>query len=151
MVEQRTENPWVSGSILLSDKKIKSKMKLFCNLTSKLKTSIQLQQKYTLLPQNSFYFRFLKLLFFEGIISRVYLTNSNKLKVYLKYDSRGTPCFKKINFLSTPGKSSYMSYKEMTKFAHGLGTIVISTNKGLLSHHSCIKLKIGGTALCYIV
>jgi ribosomal protein S8 len=44
-----------------------------------------------------------------------------------------------------------MSYNELTKISLGVGTIVISTNKGLMSHNSCIKLKLGGTALCSII
>lgn len=126
-------------------------MKLFCNLTSKLTTSIQSNQSYVVLPKNTFYLKFLKLLFLEGFVSRIVTTNSGKLKVFLKYSSNGTPSFKEISFLSTPGKICYMSYKELTKVASGVGIIVISTNKGLMSHNSCVKLKIGGTALCYII
>jgi len=126
-------------------------MKLFCNLTSKLKTSIQSHQSYVILPKNIFYLKFLKLLFLEGFISRIVPISSDKLKVFLKYSSNGTPSFKEIKFLSKPGKISYISYKELTKVALGVGLIVVSTNKGLMSHHSCVKCKIGGTALCYII
>jgi small subunit ribosomal protein S8 len=126
-------------------------MKLFCNLTSKLKTSIQSHQSYVILPKNIFYLKFLKLLFLEGFISRIVPISSLKLKVFLKYSANGTPSFKEIKFLSKPGKISYVSYNELTKAALGVGLIVVSTNKGLMSHHSCIKFKIGGTALCYII
>lgn len=126
-------------------------MKLFCNLTSKLALSIRSNQSYVILPKNTFYLRFLKLLFLEGFVSKIITTNSGKLKVFLKYSSKGMPSFKEIKFLSTPGKNCYMSYEELTKVALGFGIIVISTNKGLMSHNSCIKLKMGGTALCYII
>lgn len=126
-------------------------MKLFCNLTSKLKTSVQSHKSYVLLPKNTFYLKFLKLLFLEGLISRIVSTTSGKLKVILKYSSNGTPSFKEIKFLSTPGKISYMSYTQLAKASSGVGLIIISTNKGLMTHHSCIKFKIGGTALCYII
>jgi len=125
-------------------------MKLFCNLTSKLQTSVRSHKNFILLPNNKLYHRFLKLLFLEGFLSKVLLTNSGKLKVYLKYSASGAPSFKKIKFLSKPGKFCYLSYKELTKMSTGVGIIVLSTNKGLLNHHSCIKRKLGGTALCFI-
>lgn len=125
-------------------------MKLFCNLTSKLQTSIQSHQNYVILPKNTLYFKFLKLLFLEGFISSIVLHGSEKVKVNLKYSSNGIPSFKKIKFLSKPGKNCFMSYNELSKLALGVGLVVVSTNKGLMSHHSCIKLKLGGTALCYI-
>lgn len=126
-------------------------MKLFCNLTSKLKTSVQSGQGSVLFPKNTFYLKFLKLLFLEGLVSKVVRTNSGKLKVFLKYSSNGTPSFKEIKFLSTPGKNSYMTYIQLAKAASGFGLVIVSTNKGLMTHHSCIKFKIGGTALCYII
>jgi small subunit ribosomal protein S8 len=126
-------------------------MKLFCNLTSKLNVSVQSYKSYVLLPKNIFFLKFLKLLFLEGFVSRILVTNSKKIKVYLKYCSKGSPSFKKIKFLSKPGKIQYSSYKELSKLSTGVGLIIVSTNKGLLTHHSCIKLKIGGTILCYII
>jgi ribosomal protein S8 len=152
MVEQRTENPWVSSSILLLNKKIKTIMKLFCNLIVQLKMSFKSHQKYIILPKNIFYLKFLKILFLEGFISRIVFINSqNKIKIYLKYNSDGASTFKEIKILSSSSKNLYLSYKQLTKLTHGLGVFFISTNKGLLSHHSCLKLKIGGTALCYII
>jgi small subunit ribosomal protein S8 len=126
-------------------------MKLFCNLTSKLNISIQSSQSYIVLPKNLFFLNFLKLLFLEGFISRIVVMDSKKIKVYLKYCSKGMSSFKKIKFLSTPGKIRYTTYKELAKLSTGVGLIIVSTNRGLLTHHSCIKLKTGGTALCYII
>ena len=126
-------------------------MKSFCNLTSKLNLSLQSNQNYVIFPKNIFFLNFLKLLFLEGLISRIFFLKSGKIKVYLKYCSKGTPSFKKIKFLSKPGKNTFTSYKELTKYSIGVGLVIISTNKGLLSHSSCIKYKIGGKILCYII
>ncbi|PCI24069.1 MAG: 30S ribosomal protein S8 [SAR324 cluster bacterium] len=125
-------------------------MKLFSNFTSKLISSVHSHKSYAVLPKNLFYFKFLKLLFREGFVSRVILQNSGRVKVYPKYCGKGFCAFHKIKILSTPGKVFYLSYNELTKMGLGTGIIVLSTCKGLLSHHSCLKLKIGGTALCHV-
>lgn len=126
-------------------------MKSFCLLTSKLNVSLQLYQRYIIIPRTFFFLNFLKFLFIEGFILRIVPINSKKVKVYLKYCSKGTPSFKKIKLISKPGKNYYITYKELAKLGTGMGLMVISTNKGLLNHHSCLKLKLGGTALCYII
>lgn len=127
-------------------------MNLFSAFTAQLKNAIQFNKKFIFLPKTAFCLKFLKLMFAEGFISSVIEINSGKrLKVFLKYSSTGTPTFKKIKLLSTSGKNSYLSYKQLTKMTQGLCVIVISTNEGLLTNQMCLKRKIGGTAICYII
>lgn len=127
-------------------------MKLFSSLTAQLKNAIQFNKKFIYLPKTSFCLTILKLMFAEGFISSVVEINSGKkLKVCLKYCSTGTPTLKKIKLLSTSGKNFYLSYKQLTKLTQGLCVLVISTNEGLLTNQMCLKRKIGGTAICYII
>ena len=127
-------------------------MKLFCNFTNQLKNAINTHKKAIILPNTSFYLNFLKVLFLEGFISKIIFINSQKkIKIYLKYTSDGTPSFKEIKFLSNPNRFSFLSYNQLIKITDGLGIIFLSTNKGLLTHTTCIKLRIGGKALCYII
>lgn len=127
-------------------------MKLFCNLVSSLQNAIRANKKFIFLPKTLFCLNFLNLMFKEGFISNVKEVNSgNFLKVQLKYASNGTPSFKKIKLLSTPGKTTFLSYQQLTKLNEGVGIFIISTNEGLLTNDVCLKKKIGGTGLCYII
>ena len=127
-------------------------MTLFCNLTARLKNAIRFNQKFIFLPKTALCVQVLKLMCLEGFISKVVEVHSEKtLKIFLKYNSNGTPAFTMIKLLSTPGKTFYLSYLELTKLTQGVGTFFISTNEGLLTNHMCLKRKIGGTALCYII
>ena len=123
-----------------------------CNLTSKLKNAVRSNQRYIYLPNTSLSLEFLKLLFVEGLISGVTKIESDKsLKVFIKYNSNGSPSFKEIKLLSTPGKMFYLSYKQIAKLSEGVGLFIISTKEGLLTNHLCLKRKIGGAALCYLI
>jgi small subunit ribosomal protein S8 len=127
-------------------------MNLFCDLTSKLKNAIKSNKKFIILPKNSFCFNFLKLLFLEGFISSVVELNSGKLlKVSLKYNSSGSPCFKTIKLFSTPGNPQYVNFIGLTKLSYGVNVFIISTPNGLLTNQTCLKRKIGGTVLCSII
>ena len=122
-----------------------------CNLTSKLKNGIRANKKYIYLPSSSLSLELLRLLFLEGIILGVTKIKSGKtLKVFLKYNSNGSPSFKDIKVLSKPGKMFYLSYKQIAKLSEGVGFFIISTKEGLLTNHLCLKRKIGGAALCYL-
>ena len=122
-----------------------------CNLTSKLKNGIRADKKYIYLPSSSLSLELLRLLFLEGIILGVTKIKSGKtLKVFLKYNSNGSPSFKDIKVLSKPGKMFYLSYKQIAKLSKGVGLFIISTKEGLLTNHLCLKRKIGGAALCYL-
>jgi small subunit ribosomal protein S8 len=122
-----------------------------CNLTSKLKNGIRANKKYIYLPSSSLSLELLRLLLLEGIILGVTKIKSGKtLKVFLKYNSNGSPSFKDIKVLSKPGKMFYLSYKQIAKLSKGVGLFIISTKEGLLTNHLCLKRKIGGAALCYL-
>ena len=126
-------------------------MNSICNVTSQLKNAIKSNQKFVYFPKTSFTFFFLKILFLEGFVSGVVENHSGKkLKVSLKYDSRGTPVFKEIKNFSIPSKNYYLSYPQLAKLSGGFGTFIVSTNEGLLTNHHCLKRKLGGTLLCSI-
>ena len=123
-----------------------------CNLTSKLKNAIKSNQRYIYLPNTSFSLNIAKLLFVEGLISGVTkIESKNVIKVFIKYNSNGAPSFKEIKVLSKPGKMFYLSYKQIAKLSEGVGLFIISTKEGLLTNHLCLKRKIGGAALCYLI
>jgi small subunit ribosomal protein S8 len=125
---------------------------LFCNLISQLKNATRSNKSFILFPKNSLCLTFLKLLFFEGLISSVVeLPLSKFLKVKLKYDLRTTSCFRDIKILSSSSKICYLSYSQLTKLEQGMGFFILSTSQGLLTNHECLKRKIGGIAFCYII
>jgi len=126
-------------------------MKSLHNLISQLRNAKYSNQKFVLLPKSSFSVSFLKFLLKEGLIIRISELKSKKiLKVYIKYTSNNTCSFKDIILFSKFDKNFYMSYSDLTKVSQGVGTLVISTSKGLSTLHLCLKKKVGGVALCYI-
>ena len=123
----------------------------FTYLISILKNAIQIHQKFIFFPKDSLCLNFLKILYFQGFISRVCETKSgNFLKIYLKYTSNGTCVIKNLRLLSTVGKKNYYNYNVLAKLEQGTGVFIISTNHGLYTNQECLKKKIGGTVLCFI-
>ena len=55
-----------------------------------------------------------------------------------------------IKRFSKPGLRQYRGYDEMPKVVSGLGTAIVSTNKGIISSRDARKLKVGGEVLCSV-
>jgi len=127
-------------------------MNILCLLTSKLQNALRFNREFIIVPKTSLCLSFLKLLCKEGFIARVVDLNSGKLlKIYLKYEFNGLPVLKNVKHFSKPGKPIFFTYTHLTKLNQGVGVIVLSTTEGLLTGQSCLKSKVGGTALCYLI
>ncbi len=72
------------------------------------------------------------------------------LSVDLKYDFGGKPVISEIKRVSKPGRRVYSGIEKMKKFYNGLGVIILSTSKGIMSDHDARRANIGGEVLCAV-
>ena len=94
-----------------------------------------------------------KILVDKGYISRFIDIDDGKqgvLRLFLKYDAYGKPVINEINRISKPGLRKYSSSVDLPRFYGGLGIVIISTSKGLMTDKEARKLNIGGELLCSI-
>ena len=52
--------------------------------------------------------------------------------------------------ISKPGLRVYANSEEMPKVLGGLGTAIVSTNKGVITDKEARKLGVGGEVLCFV-
>jgi len=114
----------------------------------------QLRTLYNVkIPNSKFRARILEVLKQEGYISNYKLLSDSKdkssLVVDLKYHN-GQPVIKEIKRVSKPGRRIYKGANELKSFKNGYGTIVVSTNKGVIANDEAYKLNVGGEVLCSI-
>jgi small subunit ribosomal protein S8 len=76
--------------------------------------------------------------------------NKKTISVVLKYDDNGKTVINEVVRVSKPGRRVYKGYTELKSFKNGYGTIVVSTNKGVISNDEAYKAKVGGEVLCTI-
>ena len=77
-------------------------------------------------------------------------SNKKEIKVTLKYDENENTVINEVKRLSKPGRRVYKNASELKNFKNGYGTIVVSTNKGVISNDEAYKLNVGGEVLCSI-
>ena len=76
--------------------------------------------------------------------------NKKTIKVVLKYDENGHSVINEIKKISKPGRRVYQSAAEVRSFKNGYGTLVVSSNKGVISNDDAFKLGVGGEVICSI-
>ena len=77
-------------------------------------------------------------------------TPQNAIIVQLKYGPDGELVIRKIMRVSTPGRRVYRSLKQLRKVLGGLGIMIVSTSKGILTDRECREKKAGGEILCTV-
>lgn len=94
-----------------------------------------------------------KILLEKGFIKNFEVTdessNSN-LRIYLKFDRNKKGIIKGIKKISKPGLRIYAKNSEIPRVLGGLGTVVVSTSKGLIAGDEAKKSGLGGEIICYI-
>jgi len=76
--------------------------------------------------------------------------NKKEIVVVLKYDDNDKSVINELKRISKPGRRIYKGANELKSFKNGYGTIVVSTNKGVIANDEAYKLNVGGEVLCSI-
>ena len=94
-----------------------------------------------------------KILVDKGYIDRYIDIEDGKqgmLRLFLKYDAYGHPVIQKIDRVSKPGLRKYVPTDWIPRSLNGLGVVVLSTSKGVMTDKEAKKLNVGGEVLCSI-
>jgi len=93
-----------------------------------------------------------KVLLDEGYLTDVSVTGesaSKEVVITLKYYNN-EPVIDEISRVSRPSLRIYKSVKEMPRIKGGLGVVVVSTCKGIMSGSKARSLGVGGEILCSV-
>jgi small subunit ribosomal protein S8 len=94
-----------------------------------------------------------KILVDKGYITRFIDIEDDKqgvLRLFLKYDAYGQPVIKEIKRISKPGLRKYSTSETLPRSYGGLGVVIVSTSKGVMTDKEAKKLNVGGEVLCSI-
>jgi len=72
------------------------------------------------------------------------------IKVYLKYNKDKKSAITRLKRISKPGLRVYAQKDEIPRILGGLGTVILSTSKGVLTGTGAKKLGVGGEVICSV-
>ena len=89
----------------------------------------------------------------EGFIrdfDRIDDGRQGSLRVFLKYTPEGSPVIRMIDRASKPGRRTYCSTGNLPRVLNGMGIVIVSTSKGVISDRVCRRENVGGELLCTV-
>ena len=73
-----------------------------------------------------------------------------KLVITLKYSDKAAPAITEIKRVSKPGLRHYASVGKIPSVLDGMGLVILSTSKGVMSGAQAKKEKLGGEVICTV-
>ena len=122
------------------------------NYLTALRNAIGARKKVVTIPASKIKTEITRVLFEQGYILSYKVVESegkSTLMIALKYNNKRSVIEKLIR-VSKPGLRKYTSMLQMPKVRSGLGLVVVSTNKGVMTDKEAIAAQVGGELLCYI-
>ncbi|MDD2447283.1 MAG: 30S ribosomal protein S8 [Tissierellia bacterium] len=89
----------------------------------------------------------------EGFINRFDVIDDAKqgiIRVDLKYGKQQEKVISGIKRISKPGLRVYVKNDEIPRVLGGLGIVILSTSKGIVTDKFARKEKVGGEVICYV-
>lgn len=104
------------------------------------------------LPYSTLKMEILRVLKEEGFIGDFVMTtaDSNKdIEITLKY-YQGRPVIETIRRVSRPALRVYKGYDQLPRIRDGLGIVIVSTPKGVMTNKQACAERVGGEVLCTV-
>ena len=123
------------------------------DLLTRLRNASMVSKNSIEVPHSKYKYELVKLLKEEGYVLDVKTLGEGSKKIInieLKYSEEGKSVISGMNRLSRPGKRVYSSFDKLPRNNGGLGTVIVSTSRGLLSDSEARKRKLGGEIICEV-
>jgi small subunit ribosomal protein S8 len=121
-------------------------------LVTCLKNGQMARKEKVITPGSKLKVSILEILKKEGFVRDFFVENNGSfdvLEITLGYN--GTqPVIKDIEVISTPGRRVYSSVNDIPVVFNGLGVVVLSTPKGVMTDYEAKHLNVGGELLLKI-
>jgi len=122
------------------------------DLLTRIRNGQQARKDSILTPASKLRSHVLDVLQREGYIrgySEEELAGQKGLRIELKY-FEGQPAIQHLARVSKPGRRVYSGSKELPRIRNGLGTVIVSTPRGVLSDAEAREQNVGGEVLAEV-
>ncbi|MDR2366789.1 MAG: 30S ribosomal protein S8 [Deltaproteobacteria bacterium] len=89
----------------------------------------------------------------EGFIKNFKVSRDNKqgqIKIFLKYTERNSPVINGLQRVSKPGRRVYRKSQDIKPILSGLGILIVSTSRGVMTDKEARRNNLGGESICQI-
>jgi small subunit ribosomal protein S8 len=123
------------------------------DLLTRIRNGAKSKKREVNIPSFRLGIEVVKILREEGYVKNYKVIDDSKqgiLNVTLKYTEDNKSVISGIKRVSKPGCRIYCTKDSVPKVLDGLGLVIVSTSRGMLTGQSCEELGAGGEVLCSI-
>ena len=122
------------------------------DMLTRIRNAITAHKESVEIPASNMKKALAEILLSEGYVKDVQLVEdgyNGKIAITLKYNEKKS-VISGLQRASKPGLRAYAGVTDMPKVLGGLGTVILSTNKGILTGKQAKAQNVGGEVLCYV-
>lgn len=123
------------------------------DMLTRIRNAAKARKKEITLPSSRIKVEIAKILKEEGFIRNYKVVEDKKqgtLNLSLKYAEDNRTVITGLRRISTPGCRIYCTKDSVPKALDGLGLVIVTTSRGLMSGRKCEEIGVGGEVLCSI-
>ena len=123
------------------------------DLLTRIRNGVKSKKREVNIPSFRLGIEVVKILKEEGYIKNYKVIDDKKqgiLNVTLKYTEDNRSVISGLKRVSTPGCRIYCTRDSVPKALDGLGLVIVSTSRGVMSGRACEDVGAGGEVLCSI-
>ncbi len=123
------------------------------DMLTRIRNAISSKHSRVDIPASKLKLEIARILKEEGYINNFVIKGEGvkrNIRIFLRYDARGTSSISHLARVSRPGRRVYMGSQEIPKVLGGYGVNIVSTSRGLMSGKTARRENIGGEVLAEI-
>jgi len=123
------------------------------DMLTRIRNGIMVRKEQVDMPSSRLKLELARILKAEGFIKNFKIIQEDKkesLRIFLKYDDQKKPAILGMERVSKPGRRVYVTVDEMPLVRKGMGILIVSTNKGLMTDHEARRQRLGGELICKV-
>jgi small subunit ribosomal protein S8 len=123
------------------------------DMLTRIRNANRVGRKLVLIPKSKICVGIAQVLKEEGYIDSFDVVDDERqgqIRVKLKYSNTGEKVIHVIDRESKPGCRVYRGVESLPKVLNGMGIVVISTSKGVMSDRKARESNVGGELLCTV-
>ena len=122
------------------------------DMLTRIRNAITAKKEVVEIPASNVKKAIAEILLEEGWVKDVKLVEdgyNGKIVITLKYNEKKS-VITGLRRVSKPGLRAYAGVENMPRVLGGFGTVILSTNKGIMTGKKAKAANVGGEVLCYV-
>ena len=123
------------------------------DMLARIRNAVSAKHSRVDIPASKLKLEIARILKEEGYINNFVLKGDGAkkmLRIFLRYDARGTSSITHVARVSRPGRRVYVGSHQIPRVLGGYGINIVSTSRGLMSGKTARKENVGGELLAEV-